>query len=100
MNSRGCHFIPSGTFSLTVPRIFVGERFCVSEKIWKGKNYEKEGSIANFVDNFLCHMPKDFVGEQFCVLENVWYEKKLSNGWGVSRLSVGVFFVSQCRKIL
>ena len=42
MNNKGggggCHVVPSDFFCLTVPQNFVVEHFCVSEKVWYGKN--------------------------------------------------------------
>ena len=53
MNNRGCHFIPSKTFSLTVPQSFMRERFCVSEKSGMEKIMQKRG-VSKFLSTFFC----------------------------------------------
>ena len=49
--------------------------------------------------NFRLTVPKNFVEDPFCVSENFCYRKMLGiREGGVSRFSVEIFFVSQCRK--
>ena len=95
---------PSKIFWLTVPKISVGESFCVSLISGIGNIYASEGyvTIFDFLSNFFClTVPKNFCGgggESFSV--------SLISGIGNIYASEGYvtiffrsFFVSQCRKI-
>ena len=71
-------------FSLTVPKIFVGEPFCVCfteflvMKNFKDKRRGKEGVSRFSVKNFLSRSTEKFVGEPFCaVSENFRQGKSL-----------------------
>ena len=117
----GHHDFPSKMFCLTVPNHFVEEPFCVSESFGNQKILSPRGENHDFYRNFVVSQyqknfvgepfcvskkfwnQKNFVGEPFCVSKNFWYQKKLcirgkGRRKGVSRLSVGKFFVSQCQK--
>ena len=65
-------------FCLTVPKTFVGKRFCVSEKNRISKKLTENKETLTFsVDNFCLTVPKIFVGEDLCVSEKIWYRKIL-----------------------
>ena len=48
MHKRGVQRFSVDNFSLTVPKNFVGKRFCVSEISSTEKNYGEEGSVTFF----------------------------------------------------
>ena len=74
------HVFPRKTFSLTVPKNLVGERFCLSEKFQYGKSLWIRSGCHVFPSMFLCRKtPKNIVGEHFCVSEMFWYQKILDN---------------------
>ena len=71
---------PWKTFSLTVPKNFVGERFCLSEKFQCGKSLWIRRGCHVLPSKFFCSKtPKNIVGEPFCDSETFWYEKFLDN---------------------
>ena len=87
---------PWKSFSLTVPKNFVGERFCLSEKFKYGKSSWIRRGVWRFsVEVFCPKMPKNIVGEHFCVPETFWYEKFLDNR---SITIFLIFFVSHRQK--
>ena len=122
MDKRGEYQdFPPKTFCPTVPKISVGEPFCVSQKFWYRKNLwirggeegeegEEGENITIFCPEIFCPtVPKISVGEPFCVSQNFWYRKNLwirgggrrkrrerrERREGVSRFSVQKFF-SHC----
>ena len=66
------HDFPLKIFFLTVPKNFVEEPFCVSEKFWYGKKIMDEmGGVTRFSGEKNClTVPKKFVEEPFCVSQN------------------------------
>ena len=80
----GYQDFPSKIFCLTVPKIFVGEPFCVSQNFWYRKNLWIRGGggdgggggvggggreYHDFLSNFFClTVPKNFVREPFCAV--------------------------------
>ena len=87
---------PWKTFSLTVPKNFVGERFCLSQKFQCGKSlWIRRGCHVLPLKFFCPKTPKNIVGEPFCDSETFWYEKFLDNG-GITNLLK--FFVSHRQK--
>ena len=82
-----------------VPKKFVGEHFCVSEKIRYRKILWIRGGVGrgrefhDFPLEICClTVPKKFVWEPFDVSENFGYRKILCiRGGGVSRFSVDFF---------
>ena len=76
----GCHDFPSKLFSITVPKNFVAEPFCVSENIWKGENLKvnRLGEVSQFsVGSYLSHSAENFRKEPFEVSEKLKYCKIL-----------------------
>ena len=68
--AKGYHDFPLKNFCLTVPKNFVGEPFCFSEKILVPKNVreKRRGGYHDFLSKLFClTVPKNFVGEPFCV---------------------------------
>ena len=96
-------------FCLTVPKNLVGEPFCAAFQKISGseKVYDKTGGeeFQDISSNIFClTVPKIFVGGillcfinfGYRSIEKVWIR---GGGGGVSRFSVEIFFVSQCRNI-
>ena len=74
MDKRGEYQdFPSKTFCPTVPKISVGEPFCVSQNFWYRKNLWIRGGgggreYHDFLSKILClTLPKNIVGEHFSV---------------------------------
>ena len=72
----------SDNFLSHVPKNIVGEKFCVSEKVW----YEKKlvtggGCHVCPSDFFLSHSAEGLRGEAFCTAENLSFEKTYSICW-------------------
>ena len=110
MDRRGeYHDLPSKACCLKVPKKFVDETFCVSEKFCNGMlsktllcfklfRYRKmlqirEGAgIKMFQRNFLYSIPKSFVREPFLVSEKILVSKLLMHRRGsVSRFPFVIF---------
>ena len=61
---------------LTVPKIFVGQFFCVSEKIRYRKNLRIIRGLHCYLLILFCSaVPKNFVRKHFGVSENFWFRK-------------------------
>ena len=93
--------LPSKIFCHRVPKNSVGESFTVAlisatEKVWIRGGGEFQGSPSK---TFRLTVPKISVGESFTVALLSCIEKVWIRGGGLSRFSVEIFFVSQCRKI-
>ena len=70
MHKRGYHDFLSEIVCLTVPKIFVGEPFCVSEKFCR-KVLCIRGGYHNFLSQIVCLIvTKNVVGEPFLVQIN------------------------------
>ena len=86
-------FLPKSC--LTVPKKFVDEPFCVSEKIRYRKILRIVMGLHYYLLIFFCsRVPKLFVPKHFGVSENFWFRKFFSDErrWGLSRF----FFPSLC----
>ena len=89
------------SFCLTVPKCFVGEHFCVSEKFFSRKfSCVGGGGITVSSNGFLSHRTetKSFVKEPFCFPENFWFWKKFMDKRGQIKTFSRTFYVSQCLK--
>ena len=87
---RSCQDYPSKLLTLTVPRNFVGEPFCVSGNV----------RLGNFVEQFLSHFTERLRAESFSVCQNFGVQNffcirtisrfsvKGGAGVGVARLSL------------
>ena len=97
---RGYHDFRSQLFSLTNPKIFVGEPFSVSLISDMEKFYAYEGNFTIFYRIFLClTVPKNFIGEPFHVSPIICYRKILwirMEGGSITIFRLN-FFVSQCQ---
>ena len=86
------HDDPWKCSSLTVPKIFVGERFGLSENLQYGKSLWLKRGCHVFPSKFFCpKLPKNIVGAPSCVSEMFWYQKSLDNR---SFAILSIFFVS------
>ena len=73
---REYHVFRSQLFSLTVPKIFVGEPFSVFLISCMEKFYAYEGSFTIFYGNFFClTVPKNFIVEPLHVSQKFWFRK-------------------------
>ena len=71
----GYHVFQSKNFGLTVPKKFVEEPVCVSEKFGYRKFSSKGGGMPHGFEkilNFISQDRKNFAREPFCVAENFW----------------------------
>ena len=99
MLQRSCHeFLPK-SFCLTVPKVFVGVSFCISENLCYRKALWIRGGRTEGVSNFPFELfyvivPKNFVGESFSISRlsgiETFYAQEVLSG-----LSFEFFFVSQ-----
>ena len=79
---RGVSRLPWRTFSLTVPRSFVGGTLLSFRKVLVRKKFmDKRGRVSSFsLEVFFCpKSPKNIVGEPFCVSELFWFQNFLDN---------------------
>ena len=99
MDKRGHITIFSRIFlCLTVPKTFVRESYCFSEKNWFQKVLWMKREVLRFsVENFWSHSAEKFRGHPFNVSEKLGYRKILSIIGGITSFR-RKFFVSQCRK--
>ena len=84
---------------LTVPKIFVGEPFCVSQKFLVSKKFmdKRGGEYHDFLSKVFClTVPKNFVGEPFSVSLISGIERFYASESFVT-IFCWIFFVSQCR---
>ena len=66
----------SKVFCLKVPKNFVIQHFCVSDRLWYRKFiWTKKGGRHDFLSKIFCHtVPKNFVGDKVTIL---WFRKIL-----------------------
>ena len=74
---------PSKLFCLTVPKYFLEEPFCVSERFRYRKILWIRGEYQDFLPKICCFtVPRNFVGESICVSETSGYRSFWIKGGG------------------
>ena len=94
---NGYHKFKSTIFSLTMPKIFIGEAFSVSESFVYRESLCKKSGCHEIQSNIFClTVPKFFIPEPFSVSESLGYRESLC----IKRRYydfLWIFFVSQFR---
>ena len=94
----GYHISPSKTFCHTVPKLFVGEHFGVSENFVYRKNFMHKKRISlNSVEKFLSHSADKIHRRTLLCFEIILVSKIFKQGRGKLHGFVENFFVSQDR---
>ena len=109
LHAKGCHHFPLKNFSPRVPKKFVEEPFCVSEKFWYRNilwirdGGGEGGSITIFCQKFLSHSTKKIRrGTLLCfrkiLVSKHYMDKRRGRGGREYHNFLSKIFLSQCQK--
>ena len=103
--AKGYHDFPLKNFCLTVPKNFVEEPFCVSERFWYRKRLGiREGRVSRFSVKIVLSQSTEKLrrGTLLCftkfLVSKKFMDKRGRGEEGSITIFCRIFLVSQCRK--